>query len=277
MAECYFWSNEHAKAIAISRKLCQTRPDDTKFLKGLAGALNALAIDQDAKGERKGALQSHQEALAIQDRILALQPDDPEARVSISYTLNNVGVLLAKTANPKDALAMYQRALHHAEISYAKMPGIASYGRSVAIPLENAAGIRVAMGDKTEEVLDLYRRALEIRQRLARENPGVAGLLQEAYQVHFRLVNLLRQMGRREEAAESERQLQAFIEAIRDKTSGDWYALACAGPLLRVGRRRQERPQRRPQTPARRTPGIGHAGASRGHERRLRRLATRKD
>jgi len=228
LAECHFWGGQHTKAIPIWQELCRTRPNDAKFLKGLAGALNSLALDQDAKGNRKEALQSHQEALALQDQIIQLQPEDPEAHVSISRTLNNVGVLLAKTGNPKDALAMYQRALHHAEIAYAKMPGVTSYGRSVAVGLQNAAGILVAMGDKTQEPLDMYRRALEIRQRLARENPGAPGLLQEAYQVHFRLVNLLRQMGRLQEAAESDRQVQAFIEAIPTKTSGNWYDLACA-------------------------------------------------
>ena len=108
-----------------------------------------------------------------------------------------------------------------------------------------------------------------------RENPGVPGLLRAAYQVHFRLANSLRQMGRREEAAESDRQLQAFIEGIREKTSGDWYDLACAGPLLRMGWGGQEGPQRGRKTSARRTPGTGGASASGGRQPRLRQPATR--
>jgi serine/threonine-protein kinase len=228
LAECHFGLGQHTEAIAIWKKIVQ--PDQPRFQRELAMAYNRYALAQVRAKRTKEALDAHQQALALREGLVRLDPENAAARHALGQTLNNFGVLLGRD-RPQEALALYRRAAEHAEAAFAQAPQVLLHGRLVGVSNRNMALIERRLGH-TAEALQAYQRAIDVRQRLARDNPAVVWLHTEILEVYQELAGYQRQLKQTAEADRTLRRAREVIERLPTDSPQALFTAACVRSQL---------------------------------------------
>jgi tetratricopeptide (TPR) repeat protein len=231
-ARCLLLSGHPVEAVAIWKKL--VRPGEARFQRELAEAWRLRGEDLASSGQVPEALAAYQEATTIQQTLVQLAPDELKARSDLGATLNAVGRQLYLKGRYDDARQMYVRAIEQQQTAYAKAPAVLQFGRSLADCM-NSVGDTFNAENNAGESLVWYRKANDVRVRLATENPAVPVLQQEMFTRALQLSRLYAANGRPDDAAAVMRQARGVIERLPREGPDNLYRLACVRALCAAG------------------------------------------
>jgi tetratricopeptide (TPR) repeat protein len=223
-AQSLFGLGQHEPAIAIWRAL--VKPDQPRFQKELAQALNNIGQAHRRRKELAQSLAAQEEALAIRETLARLRGDDPLAEHDLGQTFNNIGVLLFDLGRKAEARAVFLRAIEHHERAMQRAPSDWHNDRGAAITIDNIAHIQHDLGDRDDGVRWLQK-GVALWRRVAGENPAVPELhsrLVGAYRTLSRWQNELAQTA---DAARSQRLALETIERLPAEGPEALFNLAC--------------------------------------------------
>ncbi len=195
LAKALHRQGQNERAIAIWEKL--VRPDDPRYQADLGNAYNDDAFH--FKDDPAKFLEFLRKALMIRERLVRLRPHDPDARLGLATSLNQIALQL-KEDRHHEALTLFHKALEQGEIAYRLDPSSEPTTRFLVTLLDQVATRAKASG-LTEEELAAHRRRIEVLDRRARDNPGVAGFDADLVQGYADFLEALRDARRWDEAA----------------------------------------------------------------------------
>ena len=221
LAKALHRQGQNERAIAIWEKL--VRPDDPRYQADLGNAYNDDAFH--FKDDPAKFLEFLRKALMIRERLVRLRPHDPDARLGLATSLNQIALQL-KEDRHHEALTLFHKALEQGEIAYRLDPSSEPTTRFLVTQLDQVATRAKASG-LTEEELAAHRRRIEVLDRRARDNPGVAGFDADLVQGYADFLEALRDARRwdeaakvaheaRERIAKTTEETTAFFEGVRD-------------------------------------------------------------
>jgi tetratricopeptide (TPR) repeat protein len=224
LASCHYALGRHAEAAAIWEKI--VKPDAPRFQRELAGAYNELALYQMNKAKNiDRALEYHGKALTVQERLLELVPNDPDYHGDLSATQNNIAVVVDRQGRTAEALRLFRQAAVNSEEAYRLRPANTLLAEWVAIQHRNVARLESKLGNADAAVIS-YRRAVEVRRRMVRDNPPQQSLRAEYITDSMGLVALLRKHKKRGEALKTIRETLEVLENVRDDNPDHLIGLA---------------------------------------------------
>jgi tetratricopeptide (TPR) repeat protein len=191
-----------------------------------------LALTHDDARRLDEALDADLKALTIRERLVRLTPDEATVWLDLAQTLNNVAVILAKQGRRPEALAMYRQAAEYSASAFARAPQVVESGRTSAVLHINVASLEHQAG-RPDAAVAAWHQALEVRRRLARDNPSVRYLQVDLFNDTCNFAGVLKALGREGEVLRVMRQAREVIEEIPDDTADYFLALgsiraACA-------------------------------------------------
>lgn len=176
----YYRTNRHPEAermyklaIESRRKLAEKKGDEyLAFLAVTANNLGALYV-QDKKYEE--AEKTYLEVLEVRRKLAG---DDDKSQMSVADICGNLGTLYNRLERTEDAEKMFKESLdiHSAilekyEAEQTDAPQTIENLRKKAASTSNSLGIISLRLKKEEEAVAYYKQAIEIYEKLAKENP----------------------------------------------------------------------------------------------------------
>jgi serine/threonine protein kinase/tetratricopeptide (TPR) repeat protein len=205
-------SGKRMQSITMMEKL--VRPDDSRYQAELGQAYTDFALKQLTNDPGR-QLQYLRKALAVHERLVQLRPDDSEARLALSGSLNNIAVRL-RGKHEAQSIELLRRASRESEAAYRLRPGHPQIVRFLGTELHNLADAAQRLG-LVEEALAAARRRAEVFDRNARDNPTLPGNDAAMVKGYTDYVNLLREVGRLDEADQvAARARERLAEATED-------------------------------------------------------------
>jgi eukaryotic-like serine/threonine-protein kinase len=203
--------------------LVRESPDDQALIGRLAGCESEGALLLLDLGRFEESADSLRRALELRKQLAAANPAVAGYRVAISEDQIKLAWILKQHGRKADALAMFQQAASSAEAL--AVPSL------LAQCLTQSSNVLVELG-RSSEAVPMARRALEIQDELARDQP--LSVSQKST-----LANVLRGVGRAEASAgRPEEARRAFERAAEIERSlaetypGSRYNVACSLALL---------------------------------------------
>ena len=152
-------------------------------------------------------------------------PRNADYIAELGGTLNNLGVLLARQNKNREALAMFQRGVSYSAEAYELAPQSITWGRWLSIGLKNVATKKASFGER-DDALQSYQQYVDVRRKLAFENPAVPSLKGELHQAFMDLASYQRELNLTVEADRSFKAAQEVLENIDRTTPAEMFDLA---------------------------------------------------
>ncbi len=225
LAKAYFRSKRYDDTAALCQSILETDSKHAETRSLLANTYNSLACDDKNDKDMAAALKYHQQALLLREGLVQDFPDNPEYLAELGGTVNNLGVLLGRQGKNHKALEMFQRGVSYKAEAYRNAPQTILWGRWLGIGLRNVAVKQAAFGNQ-QEALQSFRRLVEIRRKLAFENPAVPSLKGDLYKAYLDLGNYQKQLGDTVAANRSLRAAQEILENTPRETPAELFELA---------------------------------------------------
>jgi tetratricopeptide (TPR) repeat protein len=189
----------HSLEQACALYLAHGRPKDVESLRGLAMSYHGLGYLELRRGQREKTLAWRQQALALAREVAKKAPTALASRILLWETLMGVGKAEAELRHPHEAARARQEAVGVMTQLAEEYPLIQDYQGCLA------AGYHCLASDhfdarNYEEALGFFRRALPIREKLSRANPGNLNRHSDVVGTWNRIAETLEKLGRREEA-----------------------------------------------------------------------------
>ncbi len=204
------------EAIAINRRLTEDYPDDTCHLTDLALSLNNQGSLQSRAGKLNQACALYQEAIAVGERLRHKSPSVVTYQSDLAVAYNNLGQAQAKIPQYEEAIGSFRvaKALFGQLIEGA--PDHLGYRSSLGGVLNNEAMILERLG-QTDEALAVYREAIEHQRFAVKCAPQVRTFGEFLVRQYVNYGQLLRSVGRQDEAEEidlARRQIHETFAAV---------------------------------------------------------------
>jgi tetratricopeptide (TPR) repeat protein len=171
--------NYYLRSLAMDEQVVRDNSWSSQAAHDLSISLNKLAAFLAARkgpGDLEQALDYNQRSLAIDEQLARDNPQSAQAARDLSVTLTGLAEFLVARGLPDDierALNYYQRSLTIDKQLAHDNPQSAQAARDLSVTLSNMGDVftkRRSPGD-AEKALGHYKRSLEIREQLARDNP----------------------------------------------------------------------------------------------------------
>ncbi len=195
----------------------------------LASTVRRIAILLHKTGRPTEAEAEFRRTLEINSKLAADNPAVAEYRLRLAGSHSNLGAMLMRAGKPSEAEAAYRRAQEILEKLAADNPAVTDLRNQLAMIHYNLGMLMAfprgsfpswnmlkAWGKPTEAEAEL-RRAVEILEKLAVDNPAVTEFQMWLANSHTSLGNVLAQTGR---PTEAEAELRRTLE-IRQKLADD--------------------------------------------------------
>ena len=144
---------------------------NSKWLDRLAQAHMDLAETNDEIGDTAVALEGYEEALGIWEDLARKDPASIELQQKLAAVLYSIGCDQAESGKTGKGLESFEKSVVIREKLVFAHPGVAEFRASLARSLSNLADWKIKMSGSAKEARTLHARALEIRERLAVDNP----------------------------------------------------------------------------------------------------------
>jgi serine/threonine-protein kinase len=221
------------EALAIYRDLHRANPTDPVVRRKLAGTLNNIGSNEDSLD---AALTSYTEAQGLYKRFLDDTPDDALLLGGRANMLNNLGVLSRSRGQLEQARDFHRQAADIQERLVQAYPLMDSFKSDLANSLRNLGVLRSHEDTQAEEVLRLYRRACELYEGLAREQPRNTRRQADLAAMLQTLVVSLRDAGQMDECLDKQRRVREIREQlVRDNPGVLRYQADLAGCYHSIG------------------------------------------
>ena len=179
------------------------------------------------------AMPYYLEARDLYERLIRDHPDVADYHYRLSGVFRTISNIQENSGQTDQALQSIGKANDLLEGIVRKHPGDLAFLSSLAITIRWTGQIYHRRTESPADAIPFYRRAIELYERLVRQNPEVKTYpLQLAYSICY-LAQVLRKTGQGPEALELSRKAIALFERI-DKEEGlaEYYDQACIRSLL---------------------------------------------
>ena len=227
LAKAYFWARRYDDNVALCEEILETDPLHADTRSTLARTFDTLSsVNKDDVGDA-AALAYHRQALALREALVQEFPDNADYLAALGGTLINLGVLLDRQGKPREALALFERGNQYIAEAYGKSPQTILWGRWLCIGLRNVANLQKSFGEQ-DAALKSFQRAVDVRRRLAFENPAVPSLKGELHKAWVDLGKYQRDLKLAQQANRSYRAARDVLENIPRETPNELIQLAMA-------------------------------------------------
>jgi tetratricopeptide (TPR) repeat protein/serine/threonine protein kinase len=243
------------RSAAIRQELVATRPADTRLREDLARSYQALGESHLSGKQVKEGLASFLKARDIVASLVGDHMDYPAYRYDFAQNLAQIAECLCKLGRHPDESVIRPMAIGHARAAYEQAPQLVAYGRLYGHLLMRE-GDNLGSQGRYEEAARSLQQAVELEEKLIRENPAVPDLAHELVWTYTEMVGNLSPERRATESVPLLRQACARIEAIPLHGPDQRAALA---ELLAMRAARSEPSQPRAEDEARRRRDLDEA------------------
>ena len=213
------------RSATIRQELAAARPTDTRLREDLARSYQALGESQWSDKQVKDALDSFLKARAIAASLVGDHPDDPAYRHDFARNLAQIAECLCNLARHKDETIVRPMAIDHARAAYEQAPQVVAYGRLYGHLLMRE-GDNLGSQGRYEESARSLRQAVQVEEKLIRENPAVPDLARELAATYIEIVANLPPERRASDPVPLLRQACELMEALPLRGPDQLYALA---------------------------------------------------
>ncbi len=126
-------------ALAQQRQLVDKEPDNTQFLRDLAGSLSNRANLYVEQKNVPAALDAQRQALELRRRLVERTPHGFAAQEDLGQSLNNLALTLEQAEQYEEALRLFQECLRVREKLVASTPGVPRFREQFAWTYNNLA------------------------------------------------------------------------------------------------------------------------------------------
>jgi serine/threonine protein kinase/tetratricopeptide (TPR) repeat protein len=213
LAKSYFRAARYDETMKICQTILKTEPKHAETRSLLANTYNSLALADKNDGNTAIALAYHKQALPLRQGLVDDFPDNPDYLAELGSTVNNLGVLHARQGNRWQAVELFKLGVSYHRQAYNRSPQTILWGRWLCISLRNVASYQPYFGER-DKALESYERVVEIRRKLAFDNPRVPSLKAELHRALMDLGNYQRKLDRIEEANRSFEEAKGILEIV---------------------------------------------------------------
>ncbi len=160
----------YGEAVKLFDRLAKVDPTG-EYRRGLAQCLNNLGALQTDTGRPDRAEATLRAALGHWQALIGTSPDVPEHHLGLAGCRVNLGLALKADERRRDAEAEFRGAAGALEKLAAEHPDVGGYRQGLAKALGDLAVVLAATDRAAAKAA--HRKALEIRERLVRDFPGV--------------------------------------------------------------------------------------------------------
>jgi tetratricopeptide (TPR) repeat protein/tRNA A-37 threonylcarbamoyl transferase component Bud32 len=218
------------KARSVRQRLVDEYPQDAHLQRELAKSQHNLAtFYQQTSREISRAETAYRQALALREQLAQTHPDEPDYAHDLAQTLDNLGALYRSSSRLSQALAAHQRAVQIEEELVAEYPQVADYTSALGAGHNNLGLAYQRVLWQKSKAEPAFRRALELFEALARDNPAVPHYQHQLAKTQINRGLFEQDQGQAAQAEIAFRQAVAIWERLtRDFPSNTEYAL-CLG------------------------------------------------
>jgi tetratricopeptide (TPR) repeat protein len=227
----------HERSLAIREQVVRDHPDVPEYQKELGIGYAVWAERQYRAGLTFESLRSSERGRDIFDRLVREHPNVADYQWRLGGALEDVGGRLADLGHSAEALRMYEQSLALAERLVHDHPDVINHRSSVIDAHAQIGWVHYRLFGRNQDACHSFRKALELAEALARENPGLetAKSLVETY--NHELGRVLERLGKPDEALEQYRKALTYCE-VRDRRNpgGVWEQRELAYLYFEMGR-----------------------------------------
>src|SRR5205814_2039414 len=213
----------YGKARQIYEGLLKEQPSSKEDLQNLMLVWDKVGSTQhQVMGDEVGALQSYRRSLELAQAYYAIEP---KARDLLTFASQLVALFRARTGDTVGAEDTIREAIH----AYESQSPVASkrsprVSRNIAKAFKNLADVQQITG-KLPESLESVRRSLQISEEQLSKDPRQQQFQIDIHQARVRLIDILAQNGKTEEArAETVRALE-FLKPLAGQKDASVYEI----------------------------------------------------
>jgi len=160
----------YRKALKISEKLVDQKPEDTDLRRVLLTSYNSLGRWYKVRDEGKQALEMYQKGLLISKELVAQNPEHIGLHRELSISYNNIGNLYNVYTDKKQALEMYQKGLQIVEKLVVDNFNHNGLQHDLSVFYNNIGELYELWGDNNL-AQKIYQKALQIDEMLVVREP----------------------------------------------------------------------------------------------------------
>lgn len=169
-------------------------------------------------GDTSGALASYRQALAIRQALAGAEPTNVEAQSELAESYDRIGTIVRDMGDVRGAAENYQQAMTVLEKLSATMPGDVELRRKLAAAYVTMGDLKAwprspNLGDNAGGI-ELYRKALALREALSAARPADIELRAELQETHQTLADVLLSSDKLADAEPHARRAIALAESV---------------------------------------------------------------
>jgi serine/threonine protein kinase len=219
----------YGKARQIYEQLLKEQPSSKEDLQNLMLVWDKIGSTQhQVMGDEVGALQSYRRSLELAQALYAIEP---KARDFVAIASQLVALFRARTGDTAGAEDTIREAIHTYEAESPASKRSAKAWRNIAKAFKNLADVQQITG-KLPESLESVRQSLKISEDQLSKDPHQQQFQIDVHQARMRLIDILAQNGKTEEArAETVRALD-FLKPLAEQKDASVFDIQGYAELL---------------------------------------------
>jgi tetratricopeptide (TPR) repeat protein len=242
----------YRNSVPTIERLANADPSNTGWQRDLAMAYGRVGRVLLAQGEADQALTSFRDGLIITERLANSDPNNAGWQRDLSVSYEKVGDALKEKGLLAEALTSFRRSLAISERLAKTDPSNAVWQHDLSVFYEKVGGVLAEQGNlgealashrtteqgSLEEPLKLFRNSLEIRERLAKADPGDTHRQRGLSMSYKKVGAVLAEQGNLAEARAFFRDSLAIAERLANaepSSKAQWDVVASHWLLARYG------------------------------------------
>jgi serine/threonine-protein kinase len=221
----------YQRGIEINRRVAMDNPRVPDYQKGLGTGLMNCGYLQERTGRAAESMPLYNEARDLYERLISDHPDVADYRYRLSGVFRNIGSLHEKSGRIDEAFKAAGKSRDLLVGVVRDHPEDLNFRYSLAWTMGWIGDFYRQRTDRQAEAIPYYRRAIELLERLVRENPDVRTYPLSLANDYCYLGQVLRQAGQAPEASDVSRKALALFERIDKEGLAKPYDIACIRSL----------------------------------------------
>ena len=208
------------RSIEISRRVATDHPSVPEYRKGLGTGLMNCGYLLERAGRAAESMPLYNEARDLYERLVRDHPDVADFRSRLSGVFKNLAFLHEKSGRIDEAFKAAGNSRGILEEVVRDHPENLDYRYNLAWTMHWIGTLHHNWTDRHVEAIPYYRRAIELLERLVRENPEVRTYPATLASTYCYLGQVLRQAGKEPEASDVVAEGAHMVRADRQGSPG---------------------------------------------------------